>query len=140
MARPIGPTPRRLYVARLLVSGAYKIGITRDLRDRTAQLAQMYREPVAMLASRPGTIFDERAALARFKPLRTAHRNGAPNARELFDDRDGEIARWALTLDPQGHIAFPAAPKFSAHVKAYRAMQRRARSAAPAPTCTARAA
>jgi hypothetical protein len=90
--------PRRVYVARGLRTGLYKIGVTRCLIERVRSLAAWLREPVEVMADLPGGLSDERAAHHRFSRYRVTHPVTGRFSRELFSDTDGAIAAWAAAL------------------------------------------
>ena len=83
----------RVYFARCLASGRWKIGVTRNVRQRVRMLASHAREAVEVLAVVPGTVSDEAALLRRFAHL-------AVEGREWFAD-DGSIA---AHVDAQGTL------------------------------------
>lgn len=88
----------RVYFARCLASGRWKIGVTRNVRQRVRMLASHAREAVEVLAVVPGTVSDEAALLRRFAHL-------AVEGREWFAD-DGSIAAHVASLPASARGSF----------------------------------
>lgn len=94
--------PFVVYFARLLNTGRYKIGTSRNLSLRVRCLAREFREGVSIVATMPGDFHEEGKLLRRFRPLRDRN---AGHWREVFID-DGSIAAFLEPLPCHGLTQF----------------------------------